>query len=203
MNELFFNFLMDAQKFLKNSVEKALNDQIQKYGQAVLILPGGNSIKSFYDVLGQMKVDWSHIWISLCDERIVSADSELRNEKQLREHFLFKLPCDHFLALDHILIEKIQKFPPITVLSMGEDGHVASLFPEEAIYWNEEKPSSFYETKKQTPNRISLSKSILLLSEKIYIVVKDQKRLEKFEELQKSSFCLSDIYKKSVIVKVL
>ena len=170
MKEHRFLSAQEAGTFLRQQLEGDLKGQIALRDHAVLILPGGNSIKLFFPYLISLDVPWDKITIGLSDERCVPLDHEMSNEKQLKECFLDFLSKYNYCSLNQELIEKIQKFPPITVLSMGADGHVASLFPEEHEDWKH-VGVGIYETKKQSPKRVSLSEKTILLSSNVYMLV--------------------------------
>ena len=181
MKNCRFQSVHEAGLFLKQQVEQDLRHQIKLQDHAVLILPGGNSIKLFFPYLISLDVPWNKITIGLSDERYVPLNHEMSNEKQLRECFLNLLPDYNYCFLNQQLINKIQEFPPITVLSMGEDGHVASLFPEEYEEWKDGEVG-IYKTTRQVINRNSLSEKAILLSSKIYILIVGHEKNSFFEK---------------------
>lgn len=205
MREFIFDSLNDAQLFLKSSIEKNLQEQVEKFGEGLLILPGGNSIKSFYKSLADMKVDWNRIWITLSDERLVPLNSDMSNEKQLKDLFLSRLDFYNYLPIIELdLKKKLEKYPPITVLSMGKDGHIASLFPDEVEYWDSCEEIIYY-TKFQTPNRVSLTKRTISLSSKIFILILGERKLSVFIDDNKKIFkakWLKSLAENSIIVGV-
>lgn len=205
MREFIFDSLNDAQLFLKSSIEKNLQEQVEKFGEGLLILPGGNSIKSFYKSLADMKVDWNRIWITLSDERLVPLNSDMSNEKQLKDLFLSRLDFYNYLPIIELdLKKKLEKYPPITVLSMGKDGHIASLFPDEVEYWDSCEDIIYY-TKFQTPNRVSLTKRTISLSSKIFILILGERKLSVFIDDNKKIFkakWLKSLAENSIIVGV-
>lgn len=202
MIEHEFDVLYEAGKFLQINIEQDLKKRISQDGYAILILPGGNSIKLFFPYLLNMNLSWEKIIIGLSDERCVPKDHDLSNEKQLKQCFLNFIPNPNYCELNKKFIKKIQKSSPITVLSMGNDGHVASLFPEEFIDWNN-KGIGLYNTKKQKPNRISLTERTVLLSDKIYVLVLGRKKIIKLSLIGKdpvNSYLLSVFNKSRVLI---
>lgn len=193
--------LDNACQFLKVQVEQALHERIREDGHTIFILPGGRSIQPFFSFFISMNVPWDKVTVSLCDERCVPTDHEQSNERQLKEMFLNHLGHFHFMPLCDEFIAMIQQYNPITVLGLGEDGHVASLFPNEHDSWKDLNMCLF-ETVKQNLTRISLSEKALLLSSKIFLLVVGLEKIMMYEKNNPSQYCLSNIYKASSVLKV-
>lgn len=200
MKNCQFQTVQQAGLFLKHRVEQDLLHQIKLHNRAILILPGGNSIKLFFPYLTLLDVPWDKITISLSDERCVPLDHEMSNERQLRENFLNLLPDYTYCSLNQELITKIQEFPPVTVLSMGDDGHVASLFPEEYDEWKD-SGIGIYKTKIKSPNRESLAEVALSLSSNIYILCVGNEKNCFFDSGNLHSLPLKTIFEKSMFIR--
>jgi len=119
---------------------------VQKQGHCVLGLSGGSTPVPIYAALGQAKtIDWSNVWIYLIDERYVPSHHPDSNQKMIRETLLSHadIPEDqiYFPDTSMQLVECVSDYEQrlkeclrigstnILVLGMGEDGHIASLFP--------------------------------------------------------------------------
>jgi 6-phosphogluconolactonase len=200
MKNCQFQSIQEAGVFLKQEIEQALQCQIKLQDHALLILPGGNSIKLFFPYLIVLDVPWDKITIGLSDERCVPFDHEMSNERQLRECFLDLLPTYNYCPLNKNLIAKIQEFPPITILSMGEDGHVASLFPQEYDEWKD-SGMGIYKTTKQKINRESLSEVALVLSSNIYILCTGNEKNGFFDRGKLHSLPFKTIFEKSMFIR--
>lgn len=200
MKDCQFQTVQQAGLFLKQHIEQDLQHQIKLQDHAFLILPGGNSIKLFFPYLIVLDVPWDKITIALSDERCVSLNHEMSNERQLRECFLSLLPHYNYCSLNQQLITKIQEFPPITLLSMGEDGHVASLFPQEYDEWKD-SGMGIYKTTKQEINRESLSEVALVLSSNIYILCVGNEKNCFFDSCNLHPLPLKTIFEKSIFIR--
>ncbi|MBS0185067.1 MAG: 6-phosphogluconolactonase [Proteobacteria bacterium] len=201
MQAYYFQSVSEAGTFLNQEIQKDILHQINLKGEGLLILPGGNSIKLFFPYLLTLDVPWNKVTIGLSDERDVPLHHDMSNEKQLKESFLNYLPAPNYIPLNEKFLTKIKAFSPITILSMGIDGHLASLFPEEAPEWTQ-VGMRLYHTKKQIPNRISLSEEALLLSHKIYILALGKERQCLLDNIQNSYPCLNRIYNNSIFMSI-
>jgi 6-phosphogluconolactonase len=124
-----------------NAIVTALEAALTDRGAASLAVTGGSSPGPIYDRLSASDLDWSHIAITLSDERWVNRDSPDSNERLVRERLLIdKAATARFTPLksqdtaEHgawtadLRVAALVPFD-VLLLGMGEDGHIASLFP--------------------------------------------------------------------------
>ena len=115
---------------LANQVAAVLNAAIRDTGRATLAVPGGTTPVAFLSALGGQALDWAAVAVTLTDERCVPADHP-RSNRRLLDDTLFAGPARAagFVALDDA--QALSALLPLDacVLGMGEDWHVASLFP--------------------------------------------------------------------------
>jgi 6-phosphogluconolactonase len=118
---------------------------IKNYGDARILLSGGSTPINLYSSLSQENIDWGKVKVGLVDERFVDQKSNYSNETLIKNNLiknsaktaiLSSMVCcidDELLNLEMVrsnyscFIERTD----FTLLGMGNDGHTASIFPND------------------------------------------------------------------------
>lgn len=134
--EIFtFESIEEQTQALSERIIKRIREDIALHYHATLLLPGGSSPKALMETLAKTALPWAKITLSTSDERCVPVDSEHSNIRQIHEIFDGKgLPMwDEERQNVSAAYLNLDFETAITLIGMGEDAHIASLFPNQPI----------------------------------------------------------------------
>lgn len=128
---------------LAEVVASILTEGVRARGQASLVVPGGTTPHRLYRALSDRPLEWGRIWITLTDERWLEPNNPVSNEHAIRRMLLQRAAADaRWVGLKNASVsavaglaeaaECLARIPrpyDAVIVGMGEDGHVASLFP--------------------------------------------------------------------------
>ena len=116
-----------------------INSKISNNSTYNIGLSGGSTPKEFYKMLAKNNKDQENITLWTVDDRHVSTESHLSNQLMINNifsntsfnilHYTFEdNPHESAHKYTQLVLSNISKFNA-AILGVGEDGHIASLFP--------------------------------------------------------------------------
>jgi len=191
-----FNDHLELIKVLTSDIKTIIENAIQKKGKAHLLLSGGSTPIPLYKSLASCNLDWDNIHIGLVDERFVDQSSGFSNETLIRNVFK-KIKNENFSSmvinqfdLAKNLEEVSINYTPfigadVVLLGMGDDGHTASIFPNDPmseLAIQDENAGICYTHSPNHPiNRITCNRSMLISSSYLFLYFTGLKKLDKFK----------------------
>jgi 6-phosphogluconolactonase len=132
----------EAAQEAADAIAAALREAVNDGGEATFIASGGRTPEPVYDILCKADLPWDKVRVTLTDERWVDPHSSQSNERRVRDRLFAEraaeavfvpLKTAHDTPRESVaeLEGSLGAILPadVVLLGMGEDGHVASLFP--------------------------------------------------------------------------
>lgn len=167
-----------------------LRDAQDTRGDASIVLTGGRIAEKLYTVLRSSPdrdtVDWSRVDVWWGDERFLATGDADRNETRARAALLDALPLDparvHPMpATDgpdgsdpeagalRYAAELVARFD-VVLLGIGEDGHVASIFPGHPVAEETRSVAAVRNSPKPPPTRITLTLPMINTADEVWLI---------------------------------
>jgi 6-phosphogluconolactonase len=157
-----------------DAVVDALNLRLADAPGTVLAVPGGSTARSVLPVLARRPIAWERVCVTLVDERWVPPGHPDSNEALVRACLgpaagarilgLYSGAPSPEAALDDLNAH--MPAPDVILLGMGEDGHIASLFPGDAANQAEGKYVAVHRSDHArvtlTPPAIAAARTVVL-----------------------------------------
>ena len=204
-NTLVFNEYNNSQEQANNLAEQVANDIahcLADKAQVVIAVPGGSTPGPFLKALSAKNIEWHRVIILLTDERWVPLSDAQSNEAMVRtalqSGYAKKAKVTGFYSENISASEGVEYFNrehslllslDICVLGMGDDGHMASLFPGMGNLLTAldvaEPPSLFVaevEGNEFSKTRVSLNFSSIVTATKHYVLIKGNDKKQVLEQ---------------------
>lgn len=192
---------------LANQVAGELGQALRSAGRASLAVAGGSTPLPLYDLLSGVELDWENVALMLTDERCVPEDHPRSNLGQVRRRLLRGPAAAAKVRPLYIhgagdmgragaLGAGLAADLPLTtaVLGMGEDLHIASLFPGSeqlaAALANSAPPLLEVQAPGQPEPRVTLTLPVFRQAMNLHLVILGR---AKREALEASRGCSPDL----------
>lgn len=178
-----FNTQDDINQAAVKHILQAADEAIAQYGSFLIVLAGGSTPKSIYQLLAKEQADWSNWYVFHNDDRCLPMDHDERNSKMAREAWLnhVAIPQNQIFDIPAELgnidgakayaktLAGVRTFD-LVILGLGEDGHTASLFPNHVVD-NSADAVPVFDSPKPPAERVSISQNRLNNTHGVLILV--------------------------------
>ena len=189
------SFEKTASNFLKNRIEALLKAKTVVY----IALTGGSTPMPILKLLASENLDWARVCFYQTDERIVPFNKKENNYSLLNAVFF-----SHIKALSFPMyigkyspdescesyIKELEKLEThnniprfdLIVLGMGDDGHIASLFPNAALLAERNKWAAVDQEKRNGTRRMTLCFPVLLNAHETVLLITGSNKIKLIED---------------------
>jgi len=177
-------------------VKQSADECIANRGVFHWVLAGGTTPKQCYELLRDADIDWLKVHVWFGDERCLPVGDDERNDvmadKALLKHV--PVPQDQIHRIDAELgaeqaavlyaksLADIERLD-LLLLGMGEDGHTASLFPNNPALSNQALAVPVFDSPKPPSNRVSMGYTALMLAHRRIIMVTGEGKRDAFDKV--------------------
>ena len=172
---------------------KLISNHINEFEKFSIGLSGGTTPELFYKLFAKKYHEYSNITFWTVDERHVDTTEIISNQKMINSIFndtklnmiKYDYNEDPRLSAENYttkVLEKINKFN-IAVLGVGDDGHVASLFPNTRALESDKKGFVENEVNILTKWRITSTYQLLADVESLYLFVTGENKKEVIQKI--------------------
>ena len=195
--------MMDSLEILKennhidcsNTLLDLISSEINDSENYSLGLSGGRTPKFFYEIFAEKYKNYSNIYLWTVDERHVDIDDEKSNQRMINSIFSnsnlniieYSYEEDPSHSAKNYTTKVFSKFDKFNaaILGVGEDGHIASLFPDTTALNADEKGFVQNEVNILTRWRVTSTFELLKNIEHVYLLVTGFNKKEIVEKIGK------------------
>lgn len=154
----------------------AISKRLDFQERTTLVVSGGETPKTCLGLLSMAELPWHRVMVTLTDERCVAPTDPASNQRMVRETLLVGHARQaSFVAVGEAALAQVPRPFAGVLLGMGEDGHIASLFPDmvnlaEGLAIDNESLCVDVETRAMPHHRVSMTLAALLQSDIILLL---------------------------------
>ncbi len=185
----------NEEEWLEESI-KEISKTVSAHDEKNIALSGGNTPKKLYKKMAKSSLPFQRINFYPIDERYVPREDKDSNFNMIYNSLIKKVPSKFFafdtsLPYEQCLKKFADKLPEnfdLTLLGIGPDGHIASLFPGSSALDEKNKAAAHTKTEKfKIKNRLTLTIPPIMGSKKILVLLKGPEKEKIIKELKNPS----------------
>ena len=193
-------------------IARKIRQYLKSQDKVTFAIPGGTSVSGIFKLLKNQKIQWQKVHIFMVDERLVPTNSPDSNFLLAKNAFLdyltenyilpkanlhpftyFNLPLEQAINAYKNELREISHRFDIVLLSAGEDGHVASLYPNhETINYSEESFIITNTSPKPPRRRISASRKLIQKSQTAILLFFGNKKHQAYKNFLNKEMTIQD-----------
>jgi 6-phosphogluconolactonase len=173
----------ESERLAVNAIADSISELLKKQQYIVLGVPGGRSVQGIFSKIAQVKgIHWNRVHLFMVDERIVKINHAESNFRLVNEMLIKpigkRLPKENVhpfiadkskpdvgIANYESQLKKYKGRYDIIILGVGEDGHVAALYPNHhSVMSNAEYFLHINDSPKPPAERMTASRNLLMES---------------------------------------
>lgn len=209
--------IFNTKEELNRSFTEYLKEILKARERVTIALSGGSTPKSLFDYWAknhQHDIDWKSVFLFWGDERCVPPTDEQSNYKMTKDHLLDHVPvpernifrikgehepaaeAERYSTLLQMEVEVANAIPSfdLVILGMGDDGHTASIFPQEIELWKSDKLCVEATHPESGQKRVSLSGKVINNAQRVVFLVTGAAKAEKVKAIIESRKEVKNIY---------
>lgn len=174
-----FRVLATAEEVAKTAAAEIA--EALRGGARSLVLAGGTTPQRCYELLSSLDVEWGRVAVLFGDERCVPADHPESNYRMVKETLLdrvapatvYRMPAE--LGPEggaEAYAKAVADAAPLdfVLLGVGEDGHIASLFPGHPVLRATGLTAGVRDSPKPPPERVTLTLEVIRDARQVLIL---------------------------------
>jgi len=191
-----FSTPLEVAQVTANAVEDTARACIAQRGVFHWVLAGGTTPKQCYKLLRNIDIDWAKVHVWFGDERCLPVGDAERNDKMADDALLKHVPipeqhvhrihaergAEQAAALYADALATIERLD-LVLLGMGEDGHTASLFPNNPALSNQALAVPVYNSPKPPSDRVSMGYRAIKSARRRIMMVTGEAKRDAFEQV--------------------
>jgi 6-phosphogluconolactonase len=193
-------------KHAAQMVLEAASTAYRAHGRFVICLTGGTTPKKLYEILAEPyykeRLDWANTFVLFGDERCVPPTDDQSNFKMAHDALLGRVPIPERNVLrmpgemtppsegaksyEQALKALFKGYFPkidLLLLGVGDDGHIASLFPNTEALKETEKWVVANHVAKLSANRLTLTLPVINNAQRILFLVSGESKAAVMKEI--------------------